>query len=83
MCTNFVFLCSNWTSPEKTRSSNTMVGALIKKYWPGYYTASFGERKVATTWVDYEAVPCVGFHSAADAVMTKFWVRHFSSSVPS
>ena len=78
MCTNFIFLCSNWTYPAKTRSPNTLVGALIKKYWPGYYTDSLGVRKVATTWADYEAAAYVGFHSAADAVRTKFWVRHIS-----
>ena len=55
-----------------------MVGALLKKYWPGYYTLTLGEPKVATTWPDYEAAPCVGFHSAADAVIMKFWVRHIS-----
>ena len=78
MCTNFLLLCSNWTWPEKTRAPNSMVGALLKKFWPGYYTPTLCEPKVATTWPDYEAAPCVGFHSAADAVITKFWVRYIS-----
>ena len=75
---NFLLLCSNWTWPEKTRAPNNMVGALRKKFWPGYYTPTLCEPKVATTWADYEAAPWVGFHSAADAVRTKFWVRHIS-----
>ena len=37
-----------------------------------------GERKLATTWLDYEAADCPGFGKASDAVITKFWVRHIS-----
>ena len=59
-----------------------MLGSLIRKYWPGYYTpismVPGGTRKLAVTWADYEAAPLVGFRTAAEAVTTKFWVRHIS-----
>lgn len=54
-----------------------MLGALIRKYWPGLYTTEpDGEQKLAYRWADYEVAPCPGFESAADAVITGFWVRH-------
>ena len=43
-------------------------------------TVPAGERKLATTWADYESAPGVGFPTAAEAVMRKFWVRHIFSS---
>ena len=67
---------------DKKRLPNSMLGALIRKFWPGYYTpisnVPGGAMKLASTWADYEVAPCVGFHSAADAVITKFWVRYIS-----
>ncbi|XP_051215695.1 uncharacterized protein [Lolium perenne] len=54
-----------------------MIGALIRQYWPGFYTPVLGgERKLAETWADYEAAPCPGFGTAADAVYTKFWTHY-------
>jgi len=56
-----------------------LIGALLRKFWPGYYTpVPGGERKLATTWYDYEAADCPGYGKASDAVITKFWVRHIS-----
>ena len=59
---------------------NNLLWALIKKFWPGRYTplsaVPGGETKLATTWADYEDPPVVGFATAAEAVTTKFWVRH-------
>ena len=84
MCTNVCFMCSNWVFPQgvKDRQPNSMLGSLIRKFWPGYYTplgmVPGGATKLATTWADYQAAPAVGFLTAADAVITKFWVRHIS-----
>ena len=53
-----------------------MIGALIRKYWPGFYTTvPNGEKILATRWSDYKLAPAVGYLSAADAVVTRFWVR--------
>ena len=82
-------MCSNWDFPEgykrggnKKRLPNSMLGALIRKFWTGYYTpismVPGGARKLATTWADYQVAPGTGFATAADAVITKFWVRHIS-----
>jgi hypothetical protein len=77
-------MCSNLTFPEgsKGRLPNSMVGALIRKFWPGKYTpldmVPDGSPKLATTWADYQAAPGVGFRTSAEAVITKFWVRHIS-----
>jgi len=61
---------------------NSLVVALVRKFWLGKYTplgtVPGGEMKLATTWADYQAAPGVGFRTAADAVITKFWVRHIS-----
>ena len=71
----FNYLCSNWTYPHGARAPNTMVGALIRKFWPGLYsTVPNGERKLATHWVDYQAAHHPGFGRCSDAVITKFWV---------
>ncbi|KAK1669701.1 hypothetical protein QYE76_057860 [Lolium multiflorum] len=69
----------NWTWEVKpARVPNSLLGALIKKFWPGRYTplstVPGGETKLATTWADYEDAPAVGFATAAEAVTTKFWV---------
>ena len=57
----------------------SMLGALIRRFWPGMYTpVPGGEPKLAYSWADYEAAECPGFGTAADAVITKFWVRHTS-----
>nr|XP_051198641.1 uncharacterized protein LOC127312207 [Lolium perenne] len=54
-----------------------MIGALIRQYWPGFYTpVPGGEKKLAETWADYEAAPCPGFGKASDAVYTKFWTHY-------
>ena len=78
-------MCSNWVFPkgykkpgDKKRYPNTMLGSLIRKFWPGHYTLPEGNRKLATTWADYQAAPSVGFQTATDAVTTTFWVRHIS-----
>jgi hypothetical protein len=77
-------MCSNWTFPEgtKDRLPNSMVGALIRKFWPGKYTpldmVPGGSPKLATTWADYQAAPSVGFRTNVEAVITKFWVRQIS-----
>jgi hypothetical protein len=59
-----------------------MVGDLIRKFWPRKYTlldmVLGGSPKLATTWADYQAAPGVGFRTAAEAVITKFWVRYIS-----
>jgi hypothetical protein len=61
---------------------NNLLGALIRKFWPAKYyplgMVPVVERKLATTWADYEATPGVGFRTSAEAVTTKFWVRHIS-----
>ena len=81
-----IFMCSNWTFPPgvKGRLPSSMIGALLRKFWPGKYyplgTVPAGEKKLATTWTDYESAPGVGFPTAAEAVMRKFWVRHIFSS---
>ena len=58
-------------------SKNTLVGALIRKFWPGFYTpVPNGERKLATSWAHYEAAENSGYAGKAfEAVITKFWVR--------
>jgi hypothetical protein len=77
-------MCSNWTFTKgsKGRLPNSMVGALIRKFWPWKYTpldmVPGGSPKLATTWADYQAAPGVGFRTAVEAVITKFWVRHIS-----
>jgi hypothetical protein len=77
-------MCSNWTFAEgrKGRLLNSMVGPLIRKFWPGKYTpldmVPGGSPMLATTWADYQAAPSVGFRTTAEAVITKFWVRHIS-----
>ncbi|KAK1604158.1 hypothetical protein QYE76_027831 [Lolium multiflorum] len=68
----------NWTWDAKPpRMPNGLLGALIKKFWPGRYTplstVPGGPTKLATTWADYEDAPAVGFATAAEAVTTKFW----------
>ncbi|KAK1692814.1 hypothetical protein QYE76_009511 [Lolium multiflorum] len=68
----------NWTWEVKpARVPNSLLGALIKKFWPGRYTplstVPGGETRLATTWADYEDAPAVGFATAAEAVTTKFW----------
>ena len=56
-----------------------MLGALIRHCWPGFYTPEpLAERKLATSWADYEVADYPPFGSAADAVINKFWVRHIS-----
>ena len=62
----------------KPRLPNSLLGALLRKFWPGHYTLPLGDRKLATTWADYQAAPVPGFTTAAEAVITKFWVRHIS-----
>ena len=55
----------------------SLLGAAIRKYWPGMYTpVPDGPSKLAYTWEDYEIAPFTGFTSAADAVIQKFWVMH-------
>ena len=72
-------MCSNWIYPKGTRQPSSLLVALIRHFWPGFYTPNGGlERKLAITWLDYEGAPSPGFRSAADAVITKFWVRHIS-----
>ncbi|KAK1678262.1 hypothetical protein QYE76_039110 [Lolium multiflorum] len=69
----------NWTFPPgvKGRLPSSMIGALLRKFWPGKYyplgTVPAGEKKLATTRTDYESAPGVGFLTAAEAVMRKFW----------
>ncbi|KAK1684049.1 hypothetical protein QYE76_044897 [Lolium multiflorum] len=69
----------NWTFPPgvKGRQPSSMIGALLRKFWPGKYyplgTVPAGVKKLATTWTDYESAPGVGFPTAAEAVMRKFW----------
>ena len=56
-----------------------MLGALIRKFWPGMYTpVPGGVPKLAEGWEDYEAADCPGFGKSSDAVIAKFWVRHTS-----
>jgi hypothetical protein len=56
-----------------------LLGALIRKFWPGLYEpVPLGEKKLATHWADYEAAECPPFGKASDAVYTKFWVRNIS-----
>ena len=52
-----------------------MIGTLVRKFWPGLYsTVPNGERKLATSWLDYQAADHPGFGKCSDAVITKFWV---------
>jgi len=41
-----------------------------------YITGPNDEKKLAYKWADYEAAPSPGFQTAAEAVITGFWVRH-------
>nr|XP_051229239.1 uncharacterized protein LOC127347050 [Lolium perenne] len=67
----------NWTYDKGVRQPSSMIGALIRQYWPGFYTpVPGGEKKLAETWADYEAAPCPGFGTASDAVYTKFWTHY-------
>nr|XP_051220785.1 uncharacterized protein LOC127338860 [Lolium perenne] len=62
---------------KNVRVPGSLIGAAIRKYWPGMYTPVLGgESKLAYTWEDYEIAPYPGFASAADAVIKKFWVRN-------
>jgi hypothetical protein len=55
------------------RQPGSLLGALIRKFWPGFYTpVPGGERKLAYSWADFEDAPGVGFATAAEAVITKF-----------
>ncbi|KAM0857508.1 hypothetical protein ACQ4PT_048469 [Festuca glaucescens] len=65
----------NFTYTRKNiRVPGSMIGAAIRKYWPGIYTpVPGGESKLAYSWEDYEIAPYPGFTSAADAVIKKFW----------
>ncbi|XP_071677208.1 uncharacterized protein [Lolium perenne] len=59
---------------KNVRVPGSLIGAAIRKYWPGMYTPVLGgESKLAYTWEDYEIAPYPGFTSAADAVIKKFW----------
>ncbi|XP_071678311.1 uncharacterized protein [Lolium perenne] len=59
---------------KNVRVPGSLIGAAIRKYWPGMYTPILGgESKLAYTWEDYEIAPYPGFASAADAVIKKFW----------
>ena len=72
-------MCSKWTwpAPKIHRTPGSLLGALIRKYWPGLYDAGpDGETKLAYKWVHYEVAPIPGFETAAEAVITGFWVRH-------
>ncbi|KAK1696593.1 hypothetical protein QYE76_013290 [Lolium multiflorum] len=70
---------SNFTYTGKSvHVPGSMIGAAIRKYWPGMYTpVPGGESKLAYSWEDYEIAPYPGFTSAADAVINKFW-RNYS-----
>jgi hypothetical protein len=75
-------MCSNWTLETKARQPNSLVGALIRKFWPGFYTppgtVPGGAQRLALTWADYQVAPATGFATAAVAVIDTFWVRHIS-----
>ncbi|XP_051208837.2 uncharacterized protein [Lolium perenne] len=59
---------------KNVRVPGSLIGAAIRKYWPGMYTPVLGgESKLAYTWEDFEIAPYPGFTSAADAVIKKFW----------
>lgn len=59
------------------RVPGSLIGAAIRKFWPGIYTPVLGgESKLAYSWEDFEIAPYPGFTSAADAVIKKFWVRN-------
>ena len=54
---------------------NTLIGALIRKFWPGLYsTVPNGVTKLATHWVDYQAANYASGGKCSDAVINKFWV---------
>ena len=54
---------------------NTLIGALIRKFWPGLYsTVPNGATKLATHWVDYQAANYASSGKCSDAVINKFWV---------
>ncbi|KAK1645871.1 hypothetical protein QYE76_063676 [Lolium multiflorum] len=64
----------NFTYTGNVRVPGSLIGAAIRKYWPGMYTPVLGgESKLAYTWEDFEIAPYPGFTSAADAVIKKFW----------
>jgi hypothetical protein len=35
-----------------------MLGAIVRKFWPGFYTTDDGTQKLATTWKHYELAAC-------------------------
>jgi hypothetical protein len=61
---------------------NSLVGSLIRCYWPGLYEPTpGGEKKLALRWDDYEVAKSASTSgTAAGAVITAFWVRQISSS---
>jgi hypothetical protein len=57
-----------------------MLGAIVRKFWPGFYTTDDGTQKLATTWKHYELAACPPYGKASDAVIHKFWVRQTHDS---
>jgi hypothetical protein len=59
---------------------NSLVGSLIRMHWPGLYEPTpGGEKKLALRWEDYEVAKSASTsRTAADAVITTFWVRQIS-----
>jgi len=76
--------------PVKPKLPGVILTALLKKYWPGLYTLSNGEKRLALKWEDYERAESGGsmtdgdgsrfVPTCAQVVYTKFWVRLFLSS---
>ncbi|KAI4985327.1 hypothetical protein ZWY2020_017957 [Hordeum vulgare] len=64
----------NWTHPAGTRVPSCLLGAIIRKFWLGFYTTN-GERKIAATWRHYELADCPPYGKASYAVIHKFWFR--------
>ena len=75
----FRLLCSNWTYAKGTRIPNNLLGALLRKFWPGFYTVvPGGDRNLDLQCEDYEVADAGSLGKASDAMITKIWVRQIS-----
>lgn len=69
---------NNWDYvPGTIRQPASMLGALLRKFWPGFYsTVPDGPQKLAYSWAAYEVADCPGYGKASDAVIGKFWAHY-------
>ena len=70
------FLCSNWLPVPrgaKWRHPNTLLGVLLREYYPGLVTIA-GQQVIASTLSHYKAAEDPEHGNKWEAVKTKFWV---------